>query len=118
MKNGWTLDKPMASLYICHLGIFPCITILLNLLRKALQTMHLVSSRFGHLCCREMRGAGAEIKCREEQRQPGMELLRDIISQEAQLGTDYNRGEPASHWVADRNVPAAFIEDEDLFTIF
>ena len=31
MKNGWTFDKPMASLSIYHLGVLPRMAILLNL---------------------------------------------------------------------------------------
>ena len=33
---GWTLDKPMASLFTCHQGVLPWITILLNLYDAAL----------------------------------------------------------------------------------
>ena len=31
MDNCWTLDKPMASLSTCHLGVLPWMAILLNL---------------------------------------------------------------------------------------
>ena len=31
MKTFWTLDKPIASLSTCHLGVLPWMAILLNL---------------------------------------------------------------------------------------
>ena len=30
VENGWTLDKPMDSLCICHLGVLPSMAILLK----------------------------------------------------------------------------------------
>ena len=30
LQNGWTLDKPMASLSTCHLNVLPLMAMLLN----------------------------------------------------------------------------------------
>ena len=47
-----------------------------------------------------MRGPDTKIQYREEQRHTGVELLRDIISQEAGPGTNYGGGELPSSWMS------------------
>ena len=62
--------------------------------------MHFVLFSIGHVCFRQMRGPDTKIEYREEQRQTGVELLRDILSQKAGAGTNYYRGELPSNWTS------------------
>ena len=39
VKHFWTLDKPMASLSTCHMGVLPWMAILLNLVRMYVDTL-------------------------------------------------------------------------------